>query len=85
MNEKVLNFGKTQRMISLLSFTVYCFQSDQLYFLNIISANKAVMLCSVDQLCLLYRGKNKSNENFKTTIPSKNYDRPKTTRECGIF
>jgi len=20
-----------------------------------------------------------------TTIPSKNYDRPKTTRECGIF
>jgi len=30
-------------------------------------------------------GKNKSNENFKTTIPSKNYDRPKTTRECGIF
>ena len=30
-------------------------------------------------------GKNKSNENFMTTIPSKNYDRPKTTRECGIF
>ena len=29
--------------------------------------------------------KNKSNENFKTTIPSKNYDRPKTTRECGNF
>jgi hypothetical protein len=29
--------------------------------------------------------KNKGNENFKTTIPSKNYDRPKTTRECGIF
>jgi hypothetical protein len=28
---------------------------------------------------------NKSNENFKTTIPSKNYDRPKTTRECEIF
>jgi len=26
-----------------------------------------------------------SNENFKTTIPSKNYVRPKTTRECGIF
>ena len=23
---------------------------------------------------------NQSNENFKTTIPSKNYDRPKTTR-----
>ena len=29
--------------------------------------------------------KNKSNENFKTTIPSKNYDTSKTTRECGIF
>ena len=22
---------------------------------------------------------------FKTTIPSKDYDRPQTTRECGIF
>jgi hypothetical protein len=30
-------------------------------------------------------GKNKSNENFKTTIASKNYRRPKTTGECGIF
>ena len=29
--------------------------------------------------------KNKSNENFKTTIPSNNYDRPKTTGECGMF
>jgi hypothetical protein len=29
--------------------------------------------------------KNKSNENFKTTITSKNYDRLKTTRECGMF
>jgi hypothetical protein len=29
--------------------------------------------------------KNKSNENFKTTIASKNYDRPKTTAKCGIF
>ena len=29
--------------------------------------------------------KNRSNENFKTTYPSKNYDRPKTTREYGIF
>ena len=27
----------------------------------------------------------KINKNFKTTIPSKNYYRPKTTRECGIF
>jgi hypothetical protein len=30
-------------------------------------------------------GKNKINENFKTTISSKTYDRPKTTGECGIF
>ena len=29
--------------------------------------------------------KNKSNESFKRSIPSKNCDRPKTTRECGIF
>ena len=29
--------------------------------------------------------KNKSDENFKANIPSKNYDSPKTTRECGIF
>ena len=29
--------------------------------------------------------KNKSNENFQTTIASKNYDRTKTTGECGIF
>ena len=29
--------------------------------------------------------KNKINENFKTTITSKIYDTPKTTRECGIF
>ena len=30
-------------------------------------------------------GKFKINENFKIIIPSKNYDRPKTNRECGIF
>ena len=29
--------------------------------------------------------KNKINENFKTAIPSNNYDRPKTTGECGMF
>ena len=26
--------------------------------------------------------KKKSNENFKTNIPTNNYDRPKTTGEC---
>jgi hypothetical protein len=30
-------------------------------------------------------GKNKINENFKTTIASKKYHRPKTAVECGIF
>jgi hypothetical protein len=30
-------------------------------------------------------GKNKSDENFKTNNASKNYHRPKTTGECGIF
>ena len=29
--------------------------------------------------------KKQNIENFKTTISSKNYDIPKTTRECGIF
>ena len=29
--------------------------------------------------------KNRNIDNFKTTIPSKNYCRPKTIRECGIF
>jgi hypothetical protein len=30
-------------------------------------------------------GKNKSNENFETAVPSNNYDRPKTTPKCGMF
>ena len=30
-------------------------------------------------------GGEKNNENFKTTIPSKNYDTPKTTRELESF
>ena len=29
--------------------------------------------------------KNKSNENLKTAIPCNDYDRPKTTGECGTF
>ena len=29
--------------------------------------------------------KNESNENFKTTNPSNNYDRPKTTGEYEMF
>jgi len=30
-------------------------------------------------------GKNKGNETLKATIPIRDYDRPKTTGECGIF
>jgi hypothetical protein len=30
-------------------------------------------------------GKHKSNENFKITISSKTYNRPRTTEECGFF
>jgi hypothetical protein len=30
-------------------------------------------------------GKKSGNENLKATIPSKDYDRLKTTRECGMF
>jgi hypothetical protein len=30
-------------------------------------------------------GKNKSNENFKTTIPSKNYDRPRKVENVESF
>ena len=29
--------------------------------------------------------KDRSNENFKTTIPSNNYERSKTTGECEMF
>jgi len=29
--------------------------------------------------------KNKTNENFKTTIPSNTYDGPKTPGECGML
>jgi retron-type reverse transcriptase len=28
---------------------------------------------------------NESNENFKTTITTKNYDKPKTSKECGMI
>ena len=30
-------------------------------------------------------GKNKSNENFKTAMPSKNYDRPKKLKNVECF
>ena len=41
-------------------------------------------LCLLPDIVKMMKSK-KSNKNFKTTIPNKNYDRPKTARECGIF
>jgi hypothetical protein len=35
-------------------FTVFCFESDQLRFVNIFSPNKSSILCSVDLLCYIY-------------------------------
>ena len=31
------------------------------------------------------RGKNKGHENLKATIPNTDYDRSKTSRECGML
>jgi hypothetical protein len=61
--------------------------------LALLAKEKRVLQDMIDKLIEIGRcygmemnvEKNKSNENFKTPIPSKNYDRPKTTRECGIF
>ena len=33
----------------------------------------------------IYVEKKKSNENFKTAVSSNNYDRSKTTGQCGMF
>ena len=46
-------------------------------------AVQTVLQGMIDKLIEI--GKNKSNENFKTAIPSNNYDRPKTTGERGMF
>jgi hypothetical protein len=61
--------------------------------LVLLAKEEKVLQNMIDKLIknwkMLWNGKkkkkNKSNENFKTTIPSKNYRRPKTTGECGIF
>ena len=47
------------------------------------NANPAFSFVICYKVC--YNSHYKSNENFKTAIPSKIYDRPKTTRECEIF
>jgi len=61
--------------------------------LVLLATEETVLQNMIDKLIETVRGygmemnvkKNKSKENFKTTIPSKNYDRPKTTTECGMF
>ena len=40
--------------------------------------------CNLPQT-IIQRGKNESNENFKTTIPSKNYHRPKHLENVQSF
>ena len=60
-------------------------------FINIVFAscyvfwNIKLILLQYTYLVKIYGGKNESNENFKTTIPSNNYDRPKTTGEREMF
>jgi len=63
------------------------------YDLVLLAKEEKVLQDMIDKLIEIVRcygmridvEKNKSNENFKTTIASKNYDRPKTTTECEIF
>ena len=62
-------------------------------YLVLLTKGKKVLQDMIDKLIEIGRcygmemnvENNKSNENFKTIISSKNYDRRKTTRECGIF
>ena len=56
--------------------------------LVLMAKEETVLQGMIDKLIEIGRQMNvgkKSNENFKITIPSNNYDRPKTTGECGIF
>jgi hypothetical protein len=79
-----VKFGNTQQ----INQTVKC--ADDLLLL---AKEEMVLQGMIDKLIEIGRcygmemnvEENKINENFKTTIPSKNYDRSKTTRECGIF
>jgi hypothetical protein len=43
------------------------------------------MIGIINKPLLLHPWEKNNNENFKITIPSKNYGRPKTPRKCGIF
>ena len=56
--------------------------------LVLMAREEMVLQGMIDKLIEIGRQMNvgkKSNENFKITIPSNNYDRPKTTGECGMF
>jgi hypothetical protein len=58
--------------------------------LVLLAKEEIVLLDMIDKLIQIGRygyecGENRGNENFKKTISSKNYDRPKTTRVCGTF
>ena len=56
--------------------------------LVLMAKEETVLQGMIDKLIEIGRQMNvgkKSNENFKITIPSNNYDRPKTTGDCGMF
>jgi hypothetical protein len=62
-------------------------------FLVLMDKEETVLQGMIDKLIEIGRcygmemnvEKNKSNENFKTTNPSHNKDRSKTTGECEMF
>ena len=61
--------------------------------LALMSKEETVLQSMIDKLIEVGRcygmgmnvEKNKSNENFKTAVSSYNYDRSKTTGQCGMF
>ena len=63
----------------LVRFTALNLYNPQVYNLIHKSLPLIRMMNHVGQItkCMYYVTYTKSNENFKTTIPSKNYDRPK--------
>jgi hypothetical protein len=54
--------------------------------LVLLAKEEVVLQDTIDKLTEIgMEKKKKCNENFKSTISGKIYDRPKTTGKCGIF
>ena len=74
----------------ILSFDI-CNLTDTLY--NLMAKEEMVLQGMIDKLIEIGRcygiemnvEKNESNENFKTAIPSNNYDRPKQLENVECF